>query len=247
MFQDALLVPERHGGTRAAALPIAVLAHGFLVLALLVVPLLRVGDLPQVELTGIFLAPPPPVPSPAPPRGRPKPAGKGSRIKPVSSKAALDRGALVAPVDIPTDISEEALNPGGWAEGIPGGVDYGESNPFAGGAGDWLNKVTAVVGAGDSAPIRAAGEVRPPKLVRRVEPDYPELARQARVEGVVILEATTDIYGRVASVKVLRSVPLLDQAAVDAVTRWVYEPMVVNGRPRAVTFTVTLRFELKRS
>ncbi|MBE3119909.1 MAG: TonB family protein, partial [Candidatus Atribacteria bacterium] len=63
--------------------------------------------------------------------------------------------------------------------------------------------------------------------------------------GVVILEATTDVYGRVAGVRVLRSLALLDAAAVDAVRQWIYEPLVVNGRPRPVTFTVTVRFVLK--
>jgi len=62
---------------------------------------------------------------------------------------------------------------------------------------------------------------------------------------VVIIEATTDMYGRVASVKILRSIPLLDQAAVDAVRQWVYEPMVINGKPRGVIFTVTVTFKLK--
>jgi protein TonB len=65
------------------------------------------------------------------------------------------------------------------------------------------------------------------------------------VGGVVIFEATTDVYGRVIGVKVLRSIPLLDQAAVDAVRQWVYEPMVINGRPRPVVFTVTVTFQLK--
>jgi len=77
-----------------------------------------------------------------------------------------------------------------------------------------------------------------------VEPLYPEIARQARVEGVVIVEATTDIHGRVQYVKILRSIPLLDQAAVDAVRQWVYEPMIINGRPRGVIFTVTVTFRL---
>ncbi len=84
----------------------------------------------------------------------------------------------------------------------------------------------------------------PPKLVTQVDPIYPEIARQARVEGIVILEATTDTYGRIADVKVLRSIPLLDQAALDAVKQWVYEPMVVDGKPREVTFTVTVNFTL---
>jgi protein TonB len=78
-----------------------------------------------------------------------------------------------------------------------------------------------------------------------VDPLYPEIARQARVEGVVIIEATTDVYGRVQNVKVLKSIPLLDQSAIDAVRQWVYEPMIINGRPRPVIFTVTVRFQLK--
>jgi protein TonB len=95
------------------------------------------------------------------------------------------------------------------------------------------------------APVRAIGEIKPPRLIKRVEPDYPEIARQARVEGVVIVETTTDIYGRVKDVKILRSIPLLDQAAVDAVRQWMYEPMIINGRPRGVIFVVTVRFSLK--
>jgi protein TonB len=78
-----------------------------------------------------------------------------------------------------------------------------------------------------------------------VIPIYPEIARQARVEGIVILEATTDTYGRVKFVKVLRSIPLLDQSAIDAVRQWVYEPMIINGRPRGVIFVVTVTFRLK--
>jgi TonB family protein len=87
-------------------------------------------------------------------------------------------------------------------------------------------------------------KIVPPKLIKKVHPIYPEIARQAKVEGVVILEVTTDIYGRVQSVKVLRSIPLLDKAAVDAVKQWVYEPMVINSKPRGVIFTVTCTFRL---
>ena len=92
---------------------------------------------------------------------------------------------------------------------------------------------------------RAGGEkVKPPKLVKEVKPVYPKEAAKAGVEGVVILEATTDTFGRIADVKVLRSVPLLDQAAVDALKQYVYEPMIVDGKPRPVVFTVTMRFNL---
>jgi TonB family protein len=92
--------------------------------------------------------------------------------------------------------------------------------------------------------LKSGEKIKPPKLIREVEPVYPEAARKAQVEGVVIVEATTDTYGRVAAVKVLRSIPLLDQAAIEAVKQWVYEPMVIEGKPRPVTFTVTIRFQL---
>ncbi len=92
--------------------------------------------------------------------------------------------------------------------------------------------------------IKATGEIRPPRLIKKVDPVYPEEARQAGVEGTVILEVATDVNGRVAAVKVLRSVPLLDQAAVEAVKQWVYEPVVIEGKPRPIVFTVTVSFKL---
>jgi TonB family protein len=98
---------------------------------------------------------------------------------------------------------------------------------------------------GGGGPAGAGGESAPPKLVKSVDPVYPEIARQSKVQGVVILEATTDIYGRVAMVKVLRSIPLLDQAAIDAVRQWEYEPAIIDGQPKQVTFTVTVRFDLE--
>jgi TonB family protein len=92
--------------------------------------------------------------------------------------------------------------------------------------------------------LSGGGKVMPPKLIKQVDPIYPEEARRARVEDIVIMEATTDIYGRVVSIKVLRGIPPLDQAAVAAVKQWVYEPMVVDGKPQGVTFTVAVRFTL---
>jgi protein TonB len=106
-------------------------------------------------------------------------------------------------------------------------------------------------GTGKAAPpakvgeaLRITGDVEGPKLIKRVDPIYPEVARKSRVEGTVILEATTDIFGRVRDIKILRSIPLLDQAAHDAVKQWVYEPPIINGKPISVTFTVTVTFTL---
>ena len=93
-------------------------------------------------------------------------------------------------------------------------------------------------------PVRAIGETKPPRFIKQVDPIYPEVAKKARIEGVVILEVETDIYGRVQNTKILRSIPLLDQAAIDAVRQWVYEPLIISGKPRGVIFTVTVRFTL---
>jgi TonB family protein len=93
--------------------------------------------------------------------------------------------------------------------------------------------------------VKITGDMEPPQLIRRVDPIYPEIARQAHVEGVVILQARTDTSGKVKEVMVLRSVPLLDQAAIDAVSQWVYEPMIIKGKPMEAVFTVTVRFGLK--
>ncbi|MGA2533367.1 MAG: energy transducer TonB [Candidatus Aminicenantales bacterium] len=242
MFQDVLFVPERNAGLRAVVLPLAALAHGLLALLLVTIPIMRPGDVPRVDLTSVFVAPAPPTPPPPPPKARGHAGTAGRRIKPVAAVGLGASAILTAPVVIPDAITEEPLDQGGAEYGIPGGVDYGAAGGYPKNlVGDALYRIIG----DEAAPIRAAGEVRMPRLVKRVEPAYPEIARQAHIQGTVILEATTDTYGRVAGVKVLRSVPLLDEAAVDAVRQWLYEPMVVNGRPRGVVFTVTLRFELK--
>ena len=94
--------------------------------------------------------------------------------------------------------------------------------------------------------VEVKGKIKPPKLIKQVSPEYPQEAKKAKVEGIVILEARTDIYGRVKEVKVLEGKdPLLKEAAKEAVMQWVYEPMVVDGEPKEVVFTTTVTFELE--
>ena len=78
-----------------------------------------------------------------------------------------------------------------------------------------------------------------------MNPVYPPDARDARVQGVVILDVLIGVDGRVEQAKVLRSIPLLDQAAIDAVTQWVFTPTTVNGEPKKVIMTVTVNFTLQ--
>jgi TonB family protein len=101
-----------------------------------------------------------------------------------------------------------------------------------------------VTGTDEKPAVRAIGDIKPPKLIKIVKPIYPDEAKKAEAEGVVIVEATTDIYGRVVDTKILRSIPALDQAAIDAVKQWIYEPMIIDGEPRGVIFTVTCTFKL---
>lgn len=90
--------------------------------------------------------------------------------------------------------------------------------------------------------VRISGEVQPPQLKRRVAPKYPEAAKQARVEGLVMLNVRIDEKGRVETAEVIRSIPLLDAAAVEAVRQWRYQPFTVRGKARKAEFSVSLRF-----
>jgi protein TonB len=96
-----------------------------------------------------------------------------------------------------------------------------------------------------SGPLRVGGQIKEPKKLTDVRPVYPEVAKQARVQGVVILECTISPEGRVTDTRVLRGVPLLDGAAIDAVRQWTYAPTLMNGVPVPVLMTVTVNFALQ--
>jgi protein TonB len=103
--------------------------------------------------------------------------------------------------------------------------------------------------SGEETPVdvrRVGGEVTPPRAISRVPPKYTEEARQARIQGIVILEAVIDPRGEVKSVRVLKGLPLgLDGAAVEAVKRWKFEPARLQGQPVAVYFILTVNFKLE--
>jgi len=88
------------------------------------------------------------------------------------------------------------------------------------------------------------GAIKPPVKTRDVAPIYPSIAQSARVQGVVIIEATIGPDGTVQNARVLRSIPLLDNAALDAVRQWVFTPTLLNGSPVPVIMTVTVNFQL---
>jgi protein TonB len=93
--------------------------------------------------------------------------------------------------------------------------------------------------------VRVGGNVQAPRPVKHVDAVYPEEAKAAGVSGVVIIEITVATDGTVADARVLRSIPMLDQAALDAVRQWAYEPALLNGEPVEVLMTVTVNFSLQ--
>jgi protein TonB len=128
--------------------------------------------------------------------------------------------------------------------GGPSGRAYGGMSA----GGTWASSASSV-GAGASnpiqgkgAPLRVGGGIPPPRKIHDVTPVFPEEARQSGVQGVVILEITVAEDGTVQNPRVLRSIPLLDQAALEAVSQWRFEPPLLNGQPVPVIMTVTVQF-----
>ena len=92
--------------------------------------------------------------------------------------------------------------------------------------------------------MRVGGAIKPPVKTKDVRPQYPPIAQSARVQGVVIIEATIGPGGSVQDARVLRSIPLLDGAALEAVKQWEFTPTLLNGVPVPVIMTVTVQFTL---
>jgi TonB family protein len=95
------------------------------------------------------------------------------------------------------------------------------------------------------APVRVGGNIAAPIKTRDVKPVYPAEAQGSGAQGVVIIEVTIDVTGKVSSAHVVRSIPLLDKAAIDAVRQWEYTPTLVGGRPVPVIMTVTVNFTIQ--
>ena len=217
-----------------------VLQVGFLAI-LILIPLIYTEALPKTLMSSILLAPPPPPPPPPPPA-----PAQIVKIKPVAH--LMEAGKLVAPKAIPKDIKiikeEEMPDMGaGIAGGVPGGVAGGSMGGVIGG----------VIGAGGAPPpppkpnvtrTRVGGAVQAAKLVNRVQPIYPPLARQTRISGTVKLHAIIGKDGTVQQLQVMSGHPLLVQSALDAVRQWRYQPTLLNGDPVEVDTEIDVIFSL---
>jgi protein TonB len=208
-----------------------------------VLPLLFVAEqLPEVPTMMAFVAelPAPPPPPPPPVAAKPK-------SEPPKTHAATAENQFIAPLAEPARIAE-LPDDEGFDVGVPGGVEGGLPEGIVGGIVGGLPEAPPPPPPppAPKAPVRVGGQIRPPQLLKRLEPEYPALAVAAAVQGVVILEATVNEEGAVTDVKVLRSVhPLLDREADRVVRQWRYSPVVLNDIPVPFILTVTLSFSLE--
>jgi protein TonB len=234
---------ERHSGRATTTVLGSVVLHSLLVVAVAVLPLLFYDAIPEQEALRAFFVTPleiqPPPPPPPPP-----PAGARSTVKVAPRVANVEVSGFVAPIEIPSEIAPEEGLDLGVPGGVPGGVEGGVPGGVVGGVVGGLPESVAPPPP-ELAPVRVGGHIKPPVKLKNVDPEYPKIASAARVQGVVILECVISPRGTVSDVRVLRSVPLLDQAAVAAVRQWVYTPTLLNGIPVPVVMTVTVNFDLK--
>jgi protein TonB len=235
------LVESQKGSISVRSVAMKLVSAGIqigVIAVMIVIPLLATDLMPEPpEAVMTFMAPPPPPPPPPAPARASKPV-KAAKAPTIPKRMpTLD---FVAPVGIPAAIPTEdfasdsgfvtgGLDTGGVLGGIVGGVEGG------------------MPGAPVQEPVRIGGGVQPPKKVKDVRPEYPLTALYARIEGTVILEAVIDTRGMVADVRVLKSIPLLDEAAIEAVRQWRYEATRLNGEVVPIVMTVTVNFGLENA
>ena len=223
---------------------VSLLAHVVVIAAIIVLPLALGEDvLPATsEAVRAFFVPPPEVALPPPPPP-PPPAGVRSSVKaaPAAPRPQAE-ATFTAPIEVPETIVPDQGIDLGVEGGVPGGVEGGVPGGVVGGVVGGLPSEAPPPAA--VKPVRVGGMVRTPKLLNRVNPQYPEIAKAARTSALLILEATVGIDGRVQDVKVLRGHPLFDDAAVSAVRQWRYQPLLLNGIPMPFVATVTVQFNI---
>jgi periplasmic protein TonB len=170
----------------------------------------------------------------------------------IAATAPVVRSApILAPVVAPTILEPERIEPTG-----PVGPVIPDLPPGSGAIDPSL--LGNSIGTGPVAPLpsppapkpaqtilRVGPGIREPKRISGAPPEYPKFAKDAHVQGVVILETVINERGEVGRIKVLRSVPLLDSVAITAVQQWRYTPTLLNGVPVSVLMTITINFTLQ--
>ena len=242
-IEEGSLFREIESGAKLGRNPLvgasALALQCLLLLAVVVIPLFHTDPLPKREtLTMLYLQPPPA--SGASP-------GRLEAPKPTSSYTPTST-AIVSPVRK----AEEAPPPpvgtmGGVAGGVPGGMVGGVSGGVLTEMPTSARSVPILAKSPEPTPvkrIRVASRVVEANLIHDVPPQYPPEAGRARLEGAVVLMAVIGQDGSVKDVRVESGLPILAQAAIDAVKQWRYKPYLIDGEPVEVDSRITINFTL---
>jgi periplasmic protein TonB len=244
MFEDSLIesggrLKTKRGATTAISFVLQALLVGVLVL----IPLIFTEALPKTQLMTFLVAPPPPPPPPPPPAAAPVRV-----VKQIQSD--LVNGQLRTPTKIPQKVQmikeEDAPPPemstGGVVGGVPGGIPGGQMGGVIGGI--ISSTPVAVPKVATPQRVRVSLGVSQGLLIKKVQPNYPPLARQARIQGTVLLQAEISKDGTIENLRLINGHPMLAPAAIEAVKQWRYKPYMLNGEPVAVETQVQVNFTL---
>ena len=227
-----------------------------LITVAVILPLIYTEVLPATTLQSFLVAPPPPPPPPPPPAAAPV---KVVKVIP----RQFDAGKLMAPKVVPKEIAvikeDELPPPSSGVVGVPGGVAGGVAGGAVGGVlGGIIGSVPSAAPPPPPPPpaapkkdptpqrIKVGGNVQSAMIVRKTAPVYPQLAKSARVSGVVHLAAVIAKDGTIQELHSLGGPALLIQAAMDAVKTWIYKPTLLNGEPVQVETTIDVNFTLNQ-
>ena len=229
LFGDVTRPSISIGNRKWYTVPVSLLSHAIILAAIVIVPILAAPAMPGV--LNDFVDDWVPVVLPTPP---PPPTQRRQRLEPVEPAGP--------PREAPTGFAPEKppIEPG-WESKNPGVID----GPFTT-TDSFIAPPPPVIKEPPQAVRPGFQGVRTPVKTHHVDPAYPPMAQSARIQGIVIIEATISEDGRVVNARILRSVPLLDQAALDAVRQWEFTPTLLNGAPVPVIMTVTVNFTLSR-
>jgi len=245
MFEDSLIesggrLKTRRGWTSIVSFLIQFMIIGVMVL----IPLIFTEALPKTITLGLLVAPPPPPPPPPP-------AAAPVKIVKVIQTDIVN-GELRTPTKIPKKVEmikeDEAPPPVNTSTGVVGGVPGGIPGGSAGGV---LGSILSATASPTIAPkiatptrVRVSSGVVSGLLLRKVQPTYPPLARAARIQGVVILQAQISKDGNIENLQLISGHPMLAPAAIEAVKQWKYKPYLLNGEPVEVETQVQVNFSL---
>lgn len=222
---------------------VSVFLHCLVLAAAILIPLYFTSALNVHPLEATYLIAPPP---PAPP---PPPAAPARVVTP--PRHFFTSKTLYTPRVIPKQIAQAndqpPPHPATASAGVVGSVAGGQTGGVLGGVLGGTGTVQPPPppkATAEHGPYRVGGQVRPPKIINEVQPAYPPLARDARVQGDVMIDSVIDKLGDVTKMKLVSGNPLLITAALNAVKQWKYQPTTLNGTPISVEMEVTVHFDL---